>query len=117
MIYLDNAATTKISKEAYDAMTPYLLEEYGNPSGVYSLSRSAHSALDTARQQLAHALKARFPREIFFTSCGTESDNWALFGTALLSKKKLLLFRRLSIMRYLTLRFSLKIGIVLVMRL
>lgn len=88
MIYLDNAATTKISKEAYDAMTPYLLEEYGNPSGVYSLSRSAHSALDTARQQLAHALKARFPREIFFTSCGTESDNWALFGTALLSKKK-----------------------------
>lgn len=88
MIYLDNAATTAVREEVYAAMTPFLKEEYGNPSGVYALSRSAHAALDTARAQVARAIGARFPREVFFTSCGTESDNWALFGTALANEKK-----------------------------
>lgn len=65
MIYLDNAATTKISKEAYDAMTPYLLEEYGNPSGVYSLSRSAPSALVLRGSSLRMRLKQDFRGKFF----------------------------------------------------
>ncbi len=88
MIYLDNAATTSVCPEALSAMLPYLKEEYGNPSGVYSLSRNAHSALDKARSQTAKAIGAKYPREIFFTSCGTESDNWALFGSAWATNKK-----------------------------
>ncbi len=82
MIYLDNAATTKIRGEVLSAMMPYLTTEYGNPSGVYSLAREAHSGLDRAREQMRRALNAKFAREIFFTSCGTESDNWAIKGTA-----------------------------------
>ena len=82
MIYLDNAATTKIRGEVLSAMMPYLTTEYGNPSGVYSLAREAHSGLDRAREQMRRALKAKFAREIFFTSCGTESDNWAIKGAA-----------------------------------
>lgn len=82
MIYLDNAATTKIRGEVLSAMMPYLTTEYGNPSGVYSLAREAHSGLDRAREQMRRALNAKFAREIFFTSCGTESDNWAIKGAA-----------------------------------
>lgn len=88
MIYLDNAATTALRSEALTAMLPYLKEEYGNPSGAYSLSRNAHLALDKARTQTAKAIGARYSREIFFTSCGTESDNWALFGSAWATDKK-----------------------------
>ena len=87
MIYLDNAATTKIRKEVKEAMLPFLEDEYGNPSGVYELSRNAHSTLDNARTQVAKAIGASNAREIFFTSCGTESDNWALVGAATASKK------------------------------
>ncbi len=61
---------------------PYLQEQYGNPSSVYALGRRAHSALDAAREQMRRALNAAQAREIFFTSCGTESDNWAIFGVA-----------------------------------
>ena len=82
MIYLDNAATTKIRGEVLSAMMPYLTTEYGNPSGVYSLAREAHAGLDRAREQMRRALNAKFAREIFFTSCGTESDNWAIKGAA-----------------------------------
>lgn len=82
MIYLDNAATTRIRGEVLSAMMPYLTTEYGNPSGVYALAREAHAGLDHAREQVRHALGAQFAREIFFTSCGTESDNWAIKGAA-----------------------------------
>ena len=88
MIYLDHAATTKIRDEVFDAMLPYLKEEYGNPSSVYALGRSAHKALDRAREQVRAALGARAAREIFFTGCGTESDNWAIRGAALENAQK-----------------------------
>lgn len=88
MIYLDHAATTKIRDEVFDAMLPYLKEEYGNPSSVYALGRSAHKALDRAREQVRAALGARAAREIFFTGCGTESDNWAIRGVALENVQK-----------------------------
>lgn len=88
MIYLDHAATTRIRDEVFDAMLPYLKEEYGNPSSVYALGRSAHKALDRAREQVRAALGARAAREIFFTGCGTESDNWAIRGAALENAQK-----------------------------
>jgi len=76
-VYADNAATTKLSKTAYEAMLPWLLEGYGNPSSVYRLGRESRRALDQARDQIAAALGAR-PEEIFFTGSGTEADNWAI---------------------------------------
>ena len=88
MIYLDNAATTKIRGEVLSAMMPYLTTEYGNPSGVYSLAREAHMGLDKAREQMRRGLNAHFAREIFFTSCGTESDNWAIKGAAYALREK-----------------------------
>lgn len=82
MIYADNAATTKLLPEAFEAMKPFLLEEYGNASQPYSFSRTAKKALRTARETIAACIHAE-PEEIFFTSGGTESDNWALKGVAL----------------------------------
>lgn len=79
-IYADNAATTQIDKEAIDVMMPFLLEEYSNPSQPYSLSRLNKKVLKQARQTIAECINAE-PEEIFFTSGGTESDNWALKGT------------------------------------
>lgn len=86
-IYLDNAATTKISDSVLNAMLPYLKEGYGNPSSIYSLGRQSAIALSKAREQVAVALGAE-PREIFFTSCGSESDNWAIKGVAKLMEAK-----------------------------
>ena len=77
MIYADNAATTKLDKEAFEAMSAFLLEEYGNASQPYFFSRSAKKALSESRSRIAECLGAN-PEEIFFTSCGTESDNWAI---------------------------------------
>jgi len=74
-IYLDNAATTPITKPVLDAMIPYLTEQYGNPSSLYSLGRTAHKAVETARSQIAKAINAE-PNQIFFTSGATESNNW-----------------------------------------
>lgn len=74
-IYLDNAATTPITKPVLDAMIPYLTEQYGNPSSLYSLGRTAHKAVETARNQIAKAINAE-PNQIFFTSGATESNNW-----------------------------------------
>lgn len=74
-IYLDNAATTPITKPVLDAMMPYLTEQYGNPSSLYSLGRTAHKAVETARNQIAKAINAE-PNQIFFTSGATESNNW-----------------------------------------
>lgn len=77
MIYADNAATTALSPQALDAMMPYLTEHYGNPSSVYRHGQRAKQGLDTARETVAKAIGARAD-EIFFTSGGTESDNWAI---------------------------------------
>ncbi len=80
-IYMDNAATTRVTEPVLEAMLPYLGQVYGNPSSVHSFGREARKALDAARAQVAAALGAK-PNEIYFTGCGTESDNWAIRGTA-----------------------------------
>lgn len=77
MIYMDNAATTAVCERAKEAMTPYLDIKYGNPSGAYELSRKSKDAVENARRIIARCLGAK-PDEIYFTSGGTESDNWAL---------------------------------------
>lgn len=81
MIYADHAATTPLSPAAYTAMQPWLQEEYGNPSTLYSLAREPRKAVASARQTIADCIGAN-PDEIFFTSGGTEADNWALTGVA-----------------------------------
>ena len=77
MIYLDNAATTPIKDEVLDAMMPYLKGDFGNASSVYALGRASRKAIDHAREQIASVINAK-PEEIYFTSGGTESNNWAL---------------------------------------
>ena len=88
MIYLDHAATTKVREEVLEAMLPFLREQYGNPSSVYTLGREAKRALEEARGQVAKALNAAYAREIYFTGCGTESDNWAISGAAYANAQK-----------------------------
>lgn len=80
-IYADHAATTMLLPSALDAMLPFLQTEYGNASTIYSLARKPKKAIAAARAAIAKCIGAE-PDEIFFTSCGTESDNWALKGTA-----------------------------------
>lgn len=80
-IYADNAATTRLSDTAFEAMKPFMLNEYGNASTLYKLGRSAHKAVENARSVFAKGINA-YPAEIYFTSGGTESDNWAIKGTA-----------------------------------
>jgi cysteine desulfurase len=80
MIYLDNNATTRVAPEVFAAMQPYLTEAYGNPSSAHSLGRKMKSAVEHAREQVAALLGAASPGEIVFTSCGSESDNWAIGG-------------------------------------
>ena len=77
--YADNSATTNISDEVFEAMLPYLKDQYGNASSIYKLGRDAQKAIEESRAKVAKALNAD-PKEIFFTSCGTESDNWAIRG-------------------------------------
>ncbi len=81
LVYADNAATTPVSPRVLEAMLPYLTEYYGNPSSIYSVGREAKKALETARETIALALGAQ-PAEIFFTSGGSEADNWAIKGVA-----------------------------------
>ena len=81
-IYADNAATTKLDIDAFEAMKPYLLDEYGNASQPYSFARKPKQALKEAREIIAQCINAE-PDEIYFTSGGTESDNWAIKGVAL----------------------------------
>ena len=81
MIYLDNSATTKPCKEAVEAMTKALTEDWGNPSSLYGFGIDAARQLRQARHTVAAALGAE-PDRVFFTSGGTEADNWAIFGTA-----------------------------------
>lgn len=78
-VYADNAATTRLSDTAFKAMLPYLTEQYGNPSSLYRFGQRSREALEQARGQTAACLGAR-PEEIYFTSGGTESDNWAIRG-------------------------------------
>lgn len=85
MIYADNAATTKLDIDAFEAMRPYLLDQYANASQPYSFSRVAKSALKEARQSIANCINAE-AEEIYFTSGGTESDNWAIKGSVELGK-------------------------------
>lgn len=86
-IYADNAATTKLDIDAFEAMKPFLLDEYGNASQQYSFARKPKQALKEARAIIAQCINAE-PEEIFFTSGGTESDNWAIKGTAFADDKK-----------------------------
>lgn len=87
MIYLDNAATTKVSEGVLEAMMPYFREEYGNPSGVYEFAMKSKKAMIEAREAIAKELGCE-PNEIFFTSGGSEADNWALVGIAEALKEK-----------------------------
>jgi cysteine desulfurase len=87
IVYLDNNATTQIAPEVFEAMVPWLTDFYGNPSSAYRMGKETGKALDTAREQIAALLKAD-PKEIVFTSCGTESDNAALWSALQTSRKK-----------------------------
>ena len=80
-IYADHAATTKLDMDAFEAMKPFLLEEYGNASQAYAFARKPRQALQEARAVIAWCINA-YPDEIFFTSGGTESNNWAIKGTS-----------------------------------
>ena len=82
MIYADHAATTKLDKAAFEAMKPFFLEEYGNASQPYSFSRAAKKELKKSREFIAECINAE-PEEIYFTSGGTESNNWAIKSNAL----------------------------------
>ena len=79
MIYLDNAATTRLSETAFEAMRPYMMDQFANPAGTYSFAAGAAAAVENARELLAAVIGAK-SSEIFFTSGGTESDNWGLKG-------------------------------------
>ena len=80
MIYLDNNATTRVAPEVLDAMKPYLGEFFGNPSSAHTLGREMKRAIENSREQVADLIGAADPSEIVFTSCGSESDNWAIRG-------------------------------------
>lgn len=86
-VYLDYSATTPVKKEVLDTMLPYFTEIYGNPSSLYSVSAPSKEAIAVARGQVASLINAE-PKEIFFTSGGTEADNWAIMGVADALKKK-----------------------------
>ena len=76
IIYVDNAATTSLSKNALDAMLPFYKEHFGNPSSLYSIGFEAKKAMEKARKDIAECIGAQHPQEIYFTSGGSESDNW-----------------------------------------
>lgn len=86
-IYMDNAATTPVKKEVLDEMLPYFTEMYGNASSIYKLGRESKAAIDQARTKVGNAINAT-SKEIFFTSGGSEADNWAIKGTAFANKEK-----------------------------
>ena len=86
-VYMDHAATTFTKPEVFEAMLPFLKDRFGNPSSLYSIGREGKEAVEAAREQLAKALGANL-EEVYFTSGGTESDNWAIKGTAFARQKK-----------------------------
>ena len=85
--YFDNAATTKVKKEVLEAMFPYFCEQYGNPSSMYTIGRNARKAVEEARRKVADLINCK-PNEIYFTGCGSESDNTALKGIAYQNKNR-----------------------------
>jgi len=87
LIYMDNAATTKINPEVLKEMLPYLKDSYGNPSSIYSLGRESRKAVENARGKVAQSINAK-TNEIYFTSGGTESDNWAITSIAFANQEK-----------------------------
>ena len=87
IIYMDHSATTCTKREVLEAMIPYYSEHFGNPSSIYSIAGDSKKAIDAAREQVAKALGAD-PSEIYFTSGGSESDNWAIKGVAFANRKK-----------------------------
>ena len=86
--YMDHAATTPLSKDALEAMMPYLTTEYGNASTVYTYGQRTKAAVERSRRTIAATIGAK-PSEIYFTSGGTESDNWALIGAAEAGREQL----------------------------
>jgi cysteine desulfurase len=86
-IYMDHSATTFVKPEVLDAMIPYFTKHFGNPSSIYNIARDSKKVIDAARVQTAKALGAD-PDEIYFTSGGSESDNWAIKGVALANRKR-----------------------------
>ena len=90
LIYLDNAATTAVKPEVFEQMMPYFMDTYSNPASVYSFAGKAKKAVDDAREQIANALNAKTPAEVYFTGGGSEADNW----------ENTLLQRKLSITPY-----------------
>ncbi len=87
IIYLDHAATTPVKPSVADAMWPCMITHFGNPSSIYRIARESRNAIETARAQVAKAVGAE-PGEIYFTSGGSESDNWANKGIAFANRKK-----------------------------
>ena len=86
-IYMDNGATTRVTEPVFEAMQPYFCEIYGNPSSAHNFGYVSRHAIDAAREQVARAINADV-NEIYFTGCGTESDNWAVRGAAYENLKK-----------------------------
>ena len=86
-VYLDNAATTPLDTEVVEAMLPFLTDRFGNADSPHGVGRRAMTAVDTARDTVAAALGAK-PNEIYFTSGGTEADNWAILGGARAKKQE-----------------------------
>ena len=86
-VYADNAATTAMSRAAVEAMTPAMHQLYGNPSSLHQKGREANYALMGAREAVARCLNAS-AREIYFTGCGTEADNWAITEAARLGAEQ-----------------------------
>ena len=85
--YFDNAATTAVREEVLKEMIPYFTINYGNPSAIYQVGREAKRGMDKARQRVADAINCNM-HEIYFTSCGSESDNLAIKGVAYANKEK-----------------------------
>ena len=95
MIYMDNAATTRITDSVFEAMLPYLKENYGNPSAIYSLGQRSRAAIENSRIKIAEILGVK-ASEIYFTSSGSESDNWALKGSLLPNKENHLISSKIE---------------------
>lgn len=87
LIYLDNAATTKVKPEVFEAMSPYFEEQFGNPSSAYTFAGKISAEVETARRTVSDFIGAK-PNEIYFTAGGSESDNWALKGVAFALREK-----------------------------
>ena len=90
MIYLDNNATTKIDEKVLEEMLPYLKEEYANASSMYEFARKPSEALKTARIQVADFMGAKDAKDVYFTSCGSESANMAIKGVVNCNKENVI---------------------------